>query len=380
MRLQRFLEGLSLAALLAGCSACSMVSSYPVEGSSIVEPDGQAAGSYFLAKNNLRVSVTEAATKPTLSVDSIPVQDRGALIQTGFNLSPTSDDDIKIEYEGGLLKKITAKANDKTGDILVAIARLAGRYRGTRVEDIVGATFEFDPFDYAQATETNSILLKRYRSCVEVEIEPGLWSPGCGKYSLGNSLIAATQRIGLADHAVHAGELSGIYYRRPIAHRVHVVEAGKTLQIRYLDFANHAPVFRVDIDRTLFVNRETTIDFTSGALSAVHVVKPSEGLAVASLPLTIIEAFFSAPVQAVSKHKDVQTSQATLNNSRAAVIQSSAADQSGAVNRGFPGDERSGRFDRNRSGNLTVPELQDCRNIGIADPELCADLIRRNAR
>jgi hypothetical protein len=364
--------------IVAGCSACSMVSSYPVEDSSTLEPSGQAGGSYFLAKHILQVVVEATGAKPRLIVAAVPVQDRSALIQTGFNLSPTSDDDVKIEYEKGLLKKVTAKADDKTDDILIAIAGLAGRYRETQVGEIAGPTFDFDPFDFDQAAETNAILLTKYRSCVEVEIEPGLWSPGCGNFSLSKRSIGGVGQARFTHRISQGGELAGIYYRRPVAHRVHVVEAGKTLQLVHMNFANHAPVFRVDIDRTLFVNRETTVDFTDGALTAVQVKKPSEGLALASLPLSIIQAFVSVPVEGVSKHKQVQQSEASLNHTRSAVLQATAGEQDATAN-GFASDRRSGRGD-GRSGVLSVSELQDCRNIGIADPDLCADLLRRNGR
>ena len=83
-----------LSILVAGCA---MISSHPTAelGRS---PDGTtAAGSYFLAKHHMKVLVTkDARGRQQLSINVVAVPDRRHLIDTGLNLSPYSDDDIKV--------------------------------------------------------------------------------------------------------------------------------------------------------------------------------------------------------------------------------------------------------------------------------------------
>jgi hypothetical protein len=358
-------------------TGCTMISSYPVEKGQLASP-GQAAGSYFLAKHILRVTVVQAGAKANLTVESAAVQDRTALIQTGFDLSPASEDDITVTYQAGLLASVTASAKDKTGEILTEIAKIAGSFRETKAPAAPGKVYEFDPFIPSEAAQTNAILWAKYRSCVEVEIEPGLWSPGCGKLAMGRTASWDSEtRLSSAPDAAGDG-LSGLYYRRSLDHRVHVVENGSTTQVNTYKFANAAPVFRVDIKRTLFVERRTELVFAGGELTSIHVNKPSEGLALAQLPLAIAKAYMNAPVSALSNHQAVQTSEANLNTARAAAITHGAGlNSAGASDPSSPRTATAGDL---RQAAIDPKIASDCANIKVADPALCASLLKNRTR
>ena len=313
----------------------------------------------------------------TVTVASDIVADRNALAQVGFNLSPLSDDDIKVEYEtNGLLKGVAATATDRTGDILVQLAKTIAGFRATAEEQAAAvAIYEFDPFDWKNATFVNSKLMARFQVCVEVEVRAGIWSPGCGTRSRGMAYKAEEGDL----LRTEPPRLPGIYYRRPIAHQVHVMEGGVSKQLVSVQFANDAPIFKIDIERTAFIQRKTIINFESGVPTLVQVVKPSEGLAVVQLPLTIAKAIISAPVDAISAHKEVQSAQADLLESEAKRVQAEQklASLTGTARSAI--DLRSavdgGSF-RNTAAGRPVT-IASCEQIGITDPQICAAALGR---
>jgi hypothetical protein len=309
------LGALAAGALLVGLAGCAMIESYPTYITNNSAPT-QTGGSYFLAKHHLTVTVTGPPTAVAVDIKQAP--DRRQLIDTGLKLSPLSDDDVEVDFNAnGLLSKITSTANDRTGDIIEALTK-AVYSPLLRDAPATGSSVlfvgEFDPFDIHQATEFNSLLMQRFHSCIEVEWTPGLWSPGCGQLSLNSYLpVKAADTSPVTEMTV---PLPGIYYRRPMLHRVHIVVAGVTVSLSSQLFANASPVLRLDIDRTLFVQRQTTIQFADGAPTMVHVVKPSEGLAVAGLPLRIATAAIDAPIEGLTKRQQLLDAETNYLNSQ----------------------------------------------------------------
>jgi hypothetical protein len=307
--------------LSAGLAGCAMIETYPTylaNGS----PSIQTGGSYFLAKHVLTVTVVGPASAPSVNVGIKASPDRRQLLDTGMRLSPLSDDDITVEIgNDGLLTKITSIANDRTGDIIQAVVKAvySPLLRAAADETPPPTLFEgeFDPFDWQHASEINHLLMAKFRSCIEVEIEPGVWSPGCGRYSL-SSTSRKAENVPVVDELT--APVQGIYYRRPILHRVHIVAGGRTRSLTSQLFANTSPILRLDIDRTLFVKRETTIVFSQGSPTSVHVVKPSEGLAIAQLPLTVATAAIDAPIEGLTKRQALVTAETNYLDAQAGQI------------------------------------------------------------
>lgn len=306
----------SLLLLILLISGCNVVSSYRVAGTDAKAPRSNASGSYFLPKHLLVVT----ATSEGVSVDTKAVQDRTTLLQVGLNLSGFSHDTITVAYADGLLSKVTSIADDKTAEIIKELAKAAGRFRSVSGDaDKTPLVVEFDPFDPQEALAANRIIGKRFKgSCVEVELLPGMWSEGCGRHSLGwdNDTLPDPQDIRVKLRA----EEPGIYYKRSLDHRVHVVFNNRTTGLSTETFANIAPIFRVDINRTVFVKRKTVIDFEDGELTSVMVDKPSEVLAVAQLPVSIANAYISGVVDAFTQRKSVQKARADLLSQQAATL------------------------------------------------------------
>lgn len=305
-------------------TSCATVSSYRLAGSDAQSPSGTNAGSYFLARHVMKVTVSDK----DITVSSEAVADRNSIFQLGFNLSPLAHDDIKVEYtSSGLLKSLTSINHDKTGEILKEGANAVGLFRSTEVEgQIKVSEFTFNPFDSKEAARVNRLLRQAVgaRTCVSIEVLPGAWSPGCGNLNpfaertVGSYNTPTPASIASTLNAVEPG----IYYRRPLDHRVFVSFRGRAFKTTLLKFANFAPVLQLDVNRTTFVDRKTSIVFdTSGALQSVQVDKPSEALAVVKLPATIVGAYIGAIVQGFTNAKSVQSARADLLNQQAATLE-----------------------------------------------------------
>jgi hypothetical protein len=354
----------AIGAATLALTACSAVNSQPVT-QAYTSGEGQKAGVYYLPKHLLNVKLYGDKTAQKIVVASTPVQDRRLALETGFALSPLSDDDINVTFnKDGLLASVAATLTDRTADILVEVAKLVVQLRDTPISQPLLKDMSFDPFNYRDAMAVNASL-RQHNSCVEVEVAPGLWSPGCGKHSLGTTYIQGAS----LDAALPPRAAPGIYYRRPASLMVHVVEKGVTTQLVPYAFANGSPMFRVDIRRSLFVSRATTITFTDGALTQVKVVKPSEGLAVAQLPLKIIQATVNSASGGVAGARSTRLqSQASLNDSEATLNKVIAARLAAGDNVDALAP-RSAVLPSPRSAALTSEEIARCERINFASED-----------
>jgi len=306
-----------------------MVDSYSVDQKK-VKPS-QAAGTYFLAKQLVDVTVkkivTGDKTSYSITTATVSVPDNRYTMQVGFALSPLSNDDIKVIYDKGLLKQVSAIADDRTTDVVLAIAKDLTLLRNATAAPAPTETimrFQFDPYNAAQAAAVNRQIAKSVggteSSCVEVEIHPGVWSPGCGNHSMALGASVALDTDPPNYEAAPFTRKPGIYYRRGMPRTVHTMLRGKEVETRQMLFANDGPIYRVDVKRTMFVKRETVIDFTDGELVSVSVKKPSEAVAVATLPVAVVDAYVGGVVDAFTRRQKVQEARATYYTSLATRI------------------------------------------------------------
>jgi predicted small secreted protein len=307
-------------------ASCNTISSHRLAGEDRQLPAQDSAGSYFLAKHAIEATITEKG----ITVTTKPIADTRTLINVGLRLSPLSSDDIKVEYsKDGLLKSITSSNDDKTGEIFKNVATSIGTFRSTNGSGRVKVSkITFDPFDPAEARAANELLSRSEfkGSCISVEVLPGVWSPGCT-----NNPFASARRekdsVPEPDDIAEALKAiePGIYYRRTMQHRVFVSFKGQEFSTDYYGFANFAPILRVDVNRTLFVKRQTTIVFTDGALTSVQVEKPSEVAEITALPASLAGAYFDAVVSRLSKHQEVEQARANLLNAQASTLKNEQA-------------------------------------------------------
>lgn len=356
-----------------------MISTHRFAGDDAKGPENQNAGSYFLPKHLLRVTVRGTEKQYSISTTTVATSDPPTLTQVGYELSGFSHDDIKVDFDdNGLLKAVASTASDKTADIIVEIAKTIGAFREGSQEKPVIASYDFDPFDPRAASDANARLGRRFkRSCVEVELAPNVWSAGCRASS--KSIRAAAAAVTADELRTLPPKAPGVYYRRPINHRVHIIEAGKSKEMTTRQFANAAPIFRIDVDRTAFVERKTTLAFKDGVPTSVQVVKPSEVLELVKSPLKVVNAAISAPVDAITERKKLVTAQAGLYEEQAKLLEAERKLKVAVASSSTASELRQAALpgiSADRSAALSPSALKLCENIGI-DPLNCSGALLR---
>jgi hypothetical protein len=95
----------------------------------------------------------------------------------------------------------------------------------------------------------------------------------------------------------------GVVYRPNITHTLTVLRkanpAGRgpwlLAMTRQIEVPNGAPVFVAEVNRSLFVDRVTDLEFSDGVLTNISVKKPSEIAAFVEIPLAIAKAVTALP-------------------------------------------------------------------------------------
>jgi hypothetical protein len=233
-----------------------------------------------------------AAVTPTEIAD----RDRAYSLQ--YDPSMRSNDRVCLGVDNkGLLASVEGAADDKTGDIVVAIAKLAGRLMGPGAfaaaanSSITDAetgklrdfSLEIDPLNPKHWEQVNSFLDQHYGKAGK-------------RYSFGIQGVKD-----LMPDGTNAGRCppNSVCYRTRVPVRfVLTDDQGRVNSSYYKEVVSQRVTGRVDVSRALMVEKITKLSFTNGVLSGVNIRKPSEGLAVAKLPLTVIDAITTSALAA----------------------------------------------------------------------------------
>lgn len=293
------------------------------------------SGAYYLPKKVLRVQVYKNATRGFgLQVEDAltSVADRSRLYCLDYLASLTSRDEIGItRSEQGLLRRIYTRADDKTVDIVkdvIDIGLLAAANQGRALvfgtnADVLIGDYTFDPFDPEQAAMINAAL-RPHGYCVFIQgytfpssISPHQW---CERPQVGQAVLKAPA----LEFIIPPVEAStrGVLYRPNMLHTLYVLRKSdpygrrpwSIAMKREIEAPNVSPAFAVEVERSLFVNRVTDLEFDDGVLTNISINKPSELAAFVEIPLALARAITALPAQIVIlKINDA--------NNRAALIQ-----------------------------------------------------------
>jgi hypothetical protein len=88
-----------------------------------------------------------------------------------------------------------------------------------------------------------------------------------------------------------------------------------------VNLPNSRPAPALPLERTTFVRRVNNVEFENGMLKKVHIEKPSEGLEVASLPVSVMTAVFTSISNLVQAKIDISDREKGLAQSQAALLQ-----------------------------------------------------------
>lgn len=225
-------------------------------------------------------------TKPVLPVEHVP--DLGRQYVLSYNPSPLSTDHVCAGAQNGLLVGVQASAADETGNILVSIAKLAGRLAAPQGYAVTGEetfsdveltelafTLSIDPLDPTDRATVGATIKRRFP-----RLEPYELQVDDDDFLRGKGIPAPCP----AD---------GVCYRTAVTTRIKLVSS-RHASVAYANVINRSVTGHIDISRAFMVEKVTLLTFDKGVLKDAKIKKPSEALAVAKLPLTILDAIMTS--------------------------------------------------------------------------------------
>lgn len=329
-----------VAALMLACAGCSTVLDSDRINQWSVDECLTSLGHYYLPKRYVNVEVTQAdGARPAINLTvTDSYADPNYKYCLAFLGSALAEDSIAVERfevngkSRGLLKTVRSKADDKTKEVVDVVldtvaAGLTGNPNLThralnqpRLEGNKLVNRTIDPFDPAQLAGIN-VELAEFGFCIKFDVPragQASFAAGCGRTA---QLYRKSSPVAWLGDPASAKERRGVYYRPNLRRKFIVLQnddadgKGKWREVQDYNFLmpNDAPIFSVDVTRSLFVSKETILEFDQGVLKNVVVDKPSELAAFVEIPLRIVEVAVAIPAQVVKVRIN-------NTNNRAAII------------------------------------------------------------
>jgi hypothetical protein len=286
---------------LSGCAALKTITVKPGD-----KKTEEATGiPYFLPKNFVEIKVTRTAktenniqyieymmeAKPIL----IPDPDTRFILKHEKNFM-ASDRLCVARSTTGLLQSVQFATDDKTDEILVKVAELAAKVaktvvvppsgflpadaeRGaTKIKDgIVSAVAIGDPANPDKLTEQIRVVLKEVKS-ISISFD-------------GNKPYASSPRECRSKKTICFSTLTNV----PVLLTGDDGGGGNFNAATTVPLVDFKHVGKLRIDRPFLVDQVTKLGFTDGVLTHMAFKRPSAGLALASLPLDILDAILAVP-------------------------------------------------------------------------------------
>lgn len=314
--------------LSAATVSCSVMRSAPNNAD---KPTSyHSGGTYTLPMTMMKLTVRiddkdDAVTVDKPELERVP--DGKMLFNLDYLADITSDDSFKVELDDkGFLKQVTVAADDKKGPIIKVIASTVltlmtgipvpvtglkeGEMRSIRVNRggiLLQQTI--NPNNLAELCELNAKLLK-YDLRVDVE--------EFGTDDRNNKQLPETN---------DSSNRSGIFYRPLLPYKVSIStydrpkKEWEVFNAYVIQTENISPLISVDISRSYFVKRETTLMFNTGVLTSTEVKKPSEVLGLVKIPLEIATAIVGIPQQLLQFRIDYSSKQTSLLQNQKKLIE-----------------------------------------------------------
>ena len=303
---------LALCLTLAGLSACTVIESNragtPFLNSSGVAKRTFYQGSYSLPRryvsykilaNNRHFSQADHFAVTEAPPASVLVPDPSEHFRFDVNYSPSrfSRDKVTFEMNDQMLSTVTVSTDDQTDDALVNFAQAAAQIarlsaglstnpRGNFTFDAPGASsstdkidkvvakISFDPTDVASVTRAKKRLGRMMNLRIQPEPRAVTHIQGCNHSVCYRPLTTVL----ISFEEPHSGNSTDFIVQVPDPHQI----SG------------------IDLERSAFVDRSSTLTFSSGTLQKIDMTKPSEIAQGALLPVRIVEAIFTGAGNAIT--------------------------------------------------------------------------------
>lgn len=347
---------------------CSMVQSDYVTAPATVRDCARDSVAYHLPLRRIQVTVTNYRdAKPEKNVLEINGITSATDNRWTFCLERLNNffavDQIGVEVEDGLLKRVFTQAEDKSLLILERTAEtvfqgIAGATSGrsfdaaqTIADKRIYGPYNADPFNYEEMRALNETL-EPLGFCLQLDPrdDPYVpdWSPQlCQIASVPDRTPKERRLQALGAKAVLPPKPWGVLYRPLLSHRLLVMQrpdpalktAWNPVQSKFLQIPNAAPIFGVAVERAAFTKRKTQIKFDKGVLQDVQIDKGSELNELATLPITLAQLVVSLPAEIIRLRIANTTSQAQLVEAQQNLLNSLMALEEAEKLRGATDDE-----------------------------------------
>lgn len=337
------------------------------------------------AKKKLKEEVEKSATADdgtpqltdTITITALPsVADTAHRYAAKLNHLVTRTDKLDLKTNAaGLISNVTAKAEDKTADILVTLAQsIAARGTGgaqarvpmnfeplgsvpkgeiscegrfKRLKDYALRPFKFELIFDPTLNKYIEKTPRRSNGSTETSLSPWEYISAslCAKGAdyvfdwqpLGVPMVLAAQGKGDAPDQGDANDnkSDGIFYRRLLPYRLNIytgirndngeVESLISTKALAFDLPNGSHPELLKLKAGFFVTTDFLTEFQDGVLVSHKEERPSEALAIVKIPYDIVKALISIPAEILSLKVNYSTKEAALIDARTAVLKSQKA-------------------------------------------------------
>ena len=364
--LQKLLILTTVTSCLGACSTTGLLHSTPRLFENETQADPVLVGTYSLPRVLHTVTVKfpacspeEAKAKkcqlPDLSIGekTTVIPDLAHVYQLRSEMSAYSSNTLTVETDPiGFLKSVEVNAKDETAAVIGQLAELAkaGASASVALPSFFKASFirfadvgipavsSDTTGGYPEVAFTATLDFSRSQIDDVAAFESQL-NAIAGRYTppLRFGLQVTRPDLSKIDSVSNDGSRSrmcsvGVCYRPLLPYGLALVakhDANKeptTLAPHsWILLPNDSPLLSIDLHRTAFVERKGKLTFTEGVLTKVEVTKPSEALAVATLPVTVLKTLVSIPGELLTLRINQTTSEKSLLDAQTALAKAIAA-------------------------------------------------------
>jgi hypothetical protein len=274
---------------------------------------------YALPKALVPVTVTYAACsldpcpEPSITVgDYVYVPDGNHVYSIDTDFSAASHDTVVVELtKGGLLSKITTTADDATGLLITKTVELIAKILqagaaltppGSMMEKARARPERDKPYPELKLTDTLDVFDENSLRTFNTRLSTLAWRHSKEDASIANVRLLDAPLTPMYAKNKDARCAEGICFRPPLPYTLSLEwgRAGmgkEVIQQTTVLLPNQAPILNINLSRTPFVKRVSSLEFNDGMLSKVNVDKPSEALAALSVPVDALTAIIAIPAQ-----------------------------------------------------------------------------------
>ena len=344
---------LSTAFLVAGCQVVGsqLLSQNASERTEAKAFGGrvQQGGTYYLPYGLVNFTVKSDNDGKFIEASDfanpVVLPDHGLEFQLNVAVKASHDESVTVDYSEGMLDKIMVTSQGQQAEILNNLAEIffvlqsgdpdgfkdifkasGTRPAGQGVKTLL--TYPVNPLSDRSVTKLNNALrLNGHAYCVLVDnIEGDAIAGSCpGRHRQVSSPMSQWETFARSNPEV----AEGIYFRRAETYLLSILsnigDGSKTSDWRTVDripieLPAVEKIYRMDIRRSAFAERKTTIDFEKGMLTQVDVEKGSEIEAAINVPLKVAKAIVSLPSVTIAQQFRNVDNEIKLIDSRTLLI------------------------------------------------------------